>query len=139
MSKKLLRISGLITPDFFEKTKKRISELEDGDILVIWIDSPGGSLETALKIRNELNQAVIEKYITIVTVGYRKVCSAATLIFLLGTYRVVYKKTRFMIHAPVDEETKNITLSKDKISFLKKCWKIQFLSKKILCPISLLA
>lgn len=133
MSKKILRISGFITPDFFEKTKKRVSELEHGDVLVLWIDSPGGSLEIALKIRNILNKAVAEKYITIVTVGYERVCSAATLIFLLGTYRIVYRNTRFMIHAPVDEKTKKITLSKEKISFLKKIYQDEtFITKEII-------
>lgn len=65
--------------------------------LIVHINSPGGSMESAVKISELLffcKKIGIETY----AVGYKKVHSAALLIYLSCIFRVAYKETKFLIH-----------------------------------------
>jgi ATP-dependent protease ClpP protease subunit len=117
----LLRISGKIDRSSFEKTYTTLQRISHGGTLIVFINSTGGSVEDALKIRKILADTMIEKEIYTVCIGYGVVASSATLVFLSGMIRLLYLNTRFMIHAPTTTEQGN-ELSKVHIESLKNIY-----------------
>ena len=128
----LLRISGKIDRDSFEKTYQALERISHGGTLIIFINSTGGSVEYALNIRKIIANTIIEKNIYTVCIGYNIVASSATLVFLSGMIRLLYLNTRFMIHAPVALSQKD-ELSNTHIELLKGIYlKVLSIPKEIL-------
>lgn len=67
---------------------------EQHDTVFIYLNTPGGSLYTAVQIISAMNQSRA----TVVTCLEGEVCSAGTLIFLSGTKHIVNRHCSFMIH-----------------------------------------
>jgi ATP-dependent protease ClpP protease subunit len=67
---------------------------EEHDTIFIYLNTPGGSLQTTVQIISAMRQCSA----TVVTCLEGEVCSAGTLIFLAGTKHVVNPNCTFMIH-----------------------------------------
>lgn len=101
------RLHGEVNSEMYEKllgSVKRAFE-KRAKSLIIHINSPGGSMESAVKISELLffcKKLGIETY----AVGYKNVHSAALLIYLSCIFRIAYKETKFLIHnaRPVDSD-----------------------------------
>jgi ATP-dependent Clp protease protease subunit len=71
-----------------------IRTAEQHDTVFIYLNTPGGSLHTAIQIIAAIRQSAA----TIVTCLEGEVCSAGTMIFLAGHKHVVSQNCTFMIH-----------------------------------------
>lgn len=92
----------------------------DEEPLLIYINSPGGSLTDAVAICNLLES--IKNPITTVALG--ACCSAACMIFACGDNRVIGKDILYMIHQPyviTGEEEINHKTSKERTEHMKQC------------------
>lgn len=67
---------------------------ETHDTVFIYLNTPGGSLQTTIQILSAMKQSVA----TVVTCLEGEVCSAGTLIFLAGDKHIVNPNCTFMIH-----------------------------------------
>lgn len=67
---------------------------EEHDTIFIYLNTPGGSLQTTVQILSAMRQCVA----TVVTCLEGEVCSAGTLIFLAGHKHIVNPNCTFMIH-----------------------------------------
>lgn len=67
---------------------------EEHDTIFIYLNTPGGSLQTTVQILSAMRQCVA----TVVTCLEGEVCSAGTLIFLAGNKHIVNPNCTFMIH-----------------------------------------
>jgi ATP-dependent protease ClpP protease subunit len=68
--------------------------VEKDDVIRLYINSPGGRLDTTLSILNAMSECKG----TIVTIADGKVQSAATFLFLAGDEYVIYDFSYFMFH-----------------------------------------
>ena len=67
---------------------------EEHDTIFIYLNTPGGSLQTTIQIIGAIRQSDA----TVVTCLEGEVCSAGTLIFLVGDKHIVNSNCTFMIH-----------------------------------------
>lgn len=67
---------------------------EEHDTIFIYLNTPGGSLQTTIQILGAIQQCQG----TVVTCLEGEVCSAGTLIFLTGDRHIVNQNCTFMIH-----------------------------------------
>lgn len=67
---------------------------EEHDTIFIYLNTPGGSLQTTVQILSAMRQCSA----TIVTCLEGEVCSAGTLLFLAGNQHIVNPNCTFMIH-----------------------------------------
>lgn len=67
---------------------------EEHDTVFIYLNTPGGSLQTTVQIISAMRQCAA----TVVTCLEGEVCSAGTLIFLAGNKHIVNPNCTFMIH-----------------------------------------
>lgn len=67
---------------------------EEHDTIFIYLNTPGGSLQTAVQILGAMRQSTA----TVVTCLEGEACSAGTLIFLAGDKHIVNANCTFMIH-----------------------------------------
>jgi ATP-dependent protease ClpP protease subunit len=67
---------------------------EEHDTIFIYLNTPGGSLQTSIQIIGAIRQCAG----TVVTCLEGEVCSAGTLIFLVGDRHIVNANCTFMIH-----------------------------------------
>lgn len=71
-----------------------IKTAEEHDTIFIYLNTPGGSLQTTIQILGAIQQCQG----TVVTCLEGEVCSAGTLIFLTGDRHIVNQNCTFMIH-----------------------------------------
>lgn len=81
-------------PDAYLDLINTLKTAEEHDTIFIYLNTPGGSLQTTVQILSAMRQSIA----TIVTCLEGEVCSAGTLIFLAGTKHVINANCTFMIH-----------------------------------------
>lgn len=81
-------------PSKFLDLINTLKTAEEHDTIFIYLNTPGGSLQTTVQIISAMKQCAA----TVVTCLEGEVCSAGTLIFLAGTKHVVNPNCTFMIH-----------------------------------------
>lgn len=81
-------------PDSFLDLINTLKTAEEHDTVFIYLNTPGGSLQTTVQIISAMRQSRA----TIVTCLEGEVCSAGTLIFLSGHRHIVNPNCTFMIH-----------------------------------------
>jgi ATP-dependent protease ClpP protease subunit len=96
-------------PSFFEdddfvrpvEVLKFFKEMGKVDRLSIYMNSPGGDVYDGFQIANRIDKLREDGQVkTVETIAEGMVASAATLVFLKGSRRVMRNGSRFMIHEP---------------------------------------
>ncbi len=81
-------------PTAFLDLINTLKTAEEHDTIFIYLNTPGGSLQTTVQIISAMRQCAA----TVVTCLEGEVCSAGTLIFLAGNKHIVNPNCTFMIH-----------------------------------------
>lgn len=81
-------------PGMFLDLINTLKTAEEHDTIFIYLNTPGGSLQTTIQIISAMRQCAAN----IVTCLEGEVCSAGTLIFLAGNKHIVNPNCTFMIH-----------------------------------------
>jgi len=80
--------------DFYLNMINTIRTAEQHDTILIYLNTPGGNLYTAIQIMAAIHQSQA----TVITSLEGQVCSAGTMIFLAGDKSIVHPNSTFMIH-----------------------------------------
>lgn len=80
--------------DYYLNMINTIRTAEQHDTILIYLNTPGGNLYTAIQIMAAMKQSRA----TIITSLEGQVCSAGTMIFLEGNKSIVHPNSTFMIH-----------------------------------------
>lgn len=80
--------------DYYLNMINTIRTAEQHDTIFMYLNTPGGSLHTAVQIISAIRQSAA----TVVTCLEGEVCSAGTMLFLAGHKHVVSPNCTFMIH-----------------------------------------
>ncbi len=81
-------------PQSFLDLINTLKTAEEHDTIIIYLNTPGGSLQTTIQILSAIRQCNG----TVVTCLEGEVCSAGTLIFLAGDKHIVNAHCTFMVH-----------------------------------------
>lgn len=100
-------LSGDVSSAMFSDLCAQLDELEAEDLgpVCVRINSDGGNTSDALAIAGRLKQSKCE----IVTIGYGRVMSAATIILAAGDTRLMSRYAWFMIHDAKDRFSGTVT------------------------------
>jgi hypothetical protein len=91
-------ISGVITQDTADRVLDEL-EAQQGPVVTIRLDSPGGDVAAALQIHDRLKHG---DRLVVTTVADEAQCmSSCTLIFAAGNQRLAGPRSRFRFHAPL--------------------------------------
>jgi len=85
---------GVGEPDKYVEMIHRIKTAGQGDVIYIYLNTPGGRVDTGIQMISAMNNSLAH----IITVLEGEVCSLGTLIFLSGDEFVVNDHCMFMIH-----------------------------------------
>ena len=88
-----------IDEEFIQEVIPFIAEVQSanqGAEIIFWINSPGGSLESAIVFLDYIKAAKIN----LTTIGLGRVDSAAILVWASGKTRVATRHCRFLFHKP---------------------------------------
>lgn len=81
-------------PNFYLNMINTIRTAEQHDTIIIYLNTPGGDLYTAIQIMAAMHQSQA----MVITSLEGQVCSAGTMVFLAGKKSIVHPNSTFMIH-----------------------------------------
>ena len=85
---------GVDEPGKYIEMIHRIKMANEGDVIYIYLNTPGGRVDTGIQIISAMKNSLAH----IITVLEGEVCSLGTLIFLSGDEFIVHDHCMFMIH-----------------------------------------
>jgi ATP-dependent protease ClpP protease subunit len=99
VNKKLV-LSGVVYDSAWTEFMKNTSDLEKGDTVTLYINTPGGSAYSTLAIVDQIN-SLKDKGVHIITKATGSCMSAGTILWLMGDERKTSDNTLFMFHTVV--------------------------------------
>ncbi|NIO44444.1 MAG: hypothetical protein GTN36_02720 [Candidatus Aenigmarchaeota archaeon] len=99
LNRRSIRINGSIDDDYFDILDEAFNIFElDRKKVTIRINSFGGDYYSALAIKDRIEASNLHKSNKVITEGYGKIMSAATILLVSGNIRKMSKESWFMFH-----------------------------------------